>query len=181
MYTIYNPRTLLVLIIVLATGCLEARFPSLEEGTLVFSPEQLNLIPPKEGEADTISELVMTNLTDNTITISEWTLNESDELKELTLVETAPWDQDEVRLAAGVSATLRVIWTPKDNQADLADLIFETSLGQFRVSVSTATYAPPSVDVEVVEGGSTAGGSTAPIPDDGPINPNGGEIQLVAA
>ena len=109
---------------------------------LTLSTNIVNFTLPSEVGGVSSAELIITNVGQVDVIISDLSLEESDETPEITLLDAADWMSESVTLQPEESRTLRLQWAPSNAVRDEGELIITSNAGTFEVELSTPDIDP---------------------------------------
>ena len=146
--------TLSALLISLVAACDEPPPTASFTANVLAVPSRLEF-----ADQSTASEkltITLVNPAGEPVTLTEWSLTEEDDLVELTLDETGVWVNQLVIIPPTGQLGLDVIWTPRDDLPDNAQIQIKWDGGELTVPVVTGQRLNP-----IEEGGTEIAGMDA--------------------
>ena len=117
---------------------------------------------PDQSSSEEILSLTLVNPSEEPFTITDWRLEEADEVEELYIVEQGSWVNEQVIIPPTGQMAIDIAWRPVDDLADSAVLTILWEGGELTADIRTGNRLEEMLEAGTDNGG-TEGGAEAGI------------------
>ncbi len=145
MEVVLSYRLLVLLTVVAGTlvGCSEdGSFAAIESARLVVDPAAVTFSLPTEQAGSVEARVLVTNAGGSALVVESVTVVESDDVKEVNLLDADDWAGGATEIGPGDSVPLRIQWTIRDATVDTGTVTITSNAGDAVVTFQTLDIDP---------------------------------------
>ena len=140
-YDNYSSPFALCLVLFITAAC-DGDIRQSTDPILSLSADSISFSVPDEIGNTSSAQLEISNVGSSMVIITELTLVEDDETKEVSLIDAEDWTSEAVNISAGEAKILRLQWSPSNAVSDQGRLNIVSNAGNFVVEFSTPDLDP---------------------------------------